>query len=145
MHLVNDVPRGMMRAMSSIRTHNLGYPRIGEHRELKKATELFWEGKLSREELEATGRKLRRRNWIKQQSSGIDLIPINDFSFYDQVLDTTCLLGNVPPRFANPDSAVDAVRQALKTSRGDTIQVSRRLSKQTVKLLALRPGELRAS
>ena len=46
---------------------------------------------------------------------------------------------------ANPDSAVDAVRQALKTSRGDTIQVSRRLSKRTVKLLALRPGELRAS
>ncbi|MES2439679.1 MAG: 5-methyltetrahydropteroyltriglutamate--homocysteine S-methyltransferase [Verrucomicrobiota bacterium] len=91
--------------MPSIRTHNLGYPRIGEHRELKKATELYWEGKLSREELEETGRKLRRQNWLKQQAAGIDLIPCNDFSFYDQVLDTTCLLGNVPPRFGQHDIA----------------------------------------
>ena len=89
--------------MPSIRTHNLGYPRIGEHRELKKATELHWEGKLSREALEETGRKLRRQNWLKQQAAGIDLIPCNDFSFYDQVLDTTCLVGNVPPRFGQHD------------------------------------------
>ncbi len=89
--------------MPSIRTHNLGYPRIGEHRELKKATELYWEGKLSREELEETARKLRHQNWLKQQAAGIDLIPCNDFSFYDQVLDTTCLLGNIPPRFGHHD------------------------------------------
>ena len=99
MHLVNDDCGLTLTAMPSIRTHNLGYPRIGEHRELKKATELYWQGKLSREVLEETGRKLRRHNWLKQQAAGIDLIPCNDFSFYDQVLDTTCLLGNVPPRF----------------------------------------------
>ncbi|MFT4175858.1 MAG: 5-methyltetrahydropteroyltriglutamate--homocysteine S-methyltransferase [Luteolibacter sp.] len=85
--------------MSHITTHNLGYPRIGERRELKKATELYWKGALSREELEATGRILRERNWRKQAAAGIDLIPCNDFSFYDQVLDTTCLVGNVPARF----------------------------------------------
>ena len=94
--------------MPSIRTHNLGYPRIGEHRELKNATELYWKGNLSREELEETGRKLRRQNWLKQQAAGIDLIPCNDFSFYDQVLDTTCLLGNVPPRFGqHPTTSLD--------------------------------------
>ena len=70
-----------MGVMPSIRTHNLGYPRIGEHRELKKATEAYWQGKISREDLEDTGRKLRRQNWLKQQAAGIDLIPCNDFSF----------------------------------------------------------------
>jgi 5-methyltetrahydropteroyltriglutamate--homocysteine methyltransferase len=83
----------------NIHTHNLGYPRIGERRELKKATEAFWHGKLSQEELEATGRRLRRENWEKQRKAGIDLIPCNDFSFYDQMLDLSCLIGNVPPRF----------------------------------------------
>jgi 5-methyltetrahydropteroyltriglutamate--homocysteine methyltransferase len=94
-----------MGVMPSIRTHNLGYPRIGEHRELKKATEAYWQGKISRGDLEDTGRGLRRQNWLKQQAAGIDLIPCNDFSFYDQVLDTTCLVGNVPPRFGKHDNA----------------------------------------
>ena len=105
MHLVNNGHALTIQLMSRIRTHNLGYPRIGEHRELKKSTELYWQGKLSREELEETGRQLRRQNWLKQQAAGIDLIPCNDFSFYDQVLDTTCLLGNVPPRFGKPSVA----------------------------------------
>jgi len=85
--------------MKVIRTHNLGYPRIGEHRELKKVTEAFWKGKLSLEELQQTGQTLRQANWRKQQQAGVDLIPVNDFTFYDQTLDMSCLLGNVPPRF----------------------------------------------
>lgn len=85
--------------MSTIKTHILGYPRIGEQRELKKATEAYWKGELSLEELLATGKALRETNWKKQQAAGIDLIPVNDFSFYDQTLDMSCLLGNVPPRF----------------------------------------------
>lgn len=84
---------------TSIRTHNLGYPRIGERRELKKATEAYWHGRISREQLERTGAELRRANWEKQRAAGIDLIPCNDFSFYDQMLDFSCLIGNVPPRF----------------------------------------------
>ena len=85
--------------MSSNKTHNLGYPRIGEQRELKKATEAYWKGKLSLEELLITGQTLREANWMKQRNAGIDLIPVNDFSYYDQMLDMSCLLGNVPPRF----------------------------------------------
>ncbi len=82
-----------------IHTHNLGYPRIGERRELKQATEAFWKGCISAAELEATGRTLRAQNWRKQQAAGIGLIPCNDFSFYDTMLDLSCLIGNVPPRF----------------------------------------------
>ncbi|HVU45430.1 MAG TPA: hypothetical protein VHD85_04845, partial [Terracidiphilus sp.] len=88
-------------------THTLGYPRIGEKRELKKATEAYWAGKLTRTELEETGRILRRQNWLTQQKAGIELIPSNDFSFYDQMLDLTCLVGNVPPRFKWQGSEVD--------------------------------------
>jgi len=88
-------------------THNLGYPRIGEKRELKKATEAYWAGKLSRAELEQVGADLRRKNWETQRAAGIDLIPSNDFTFYDQVLDTSCLVGNVPPRFGWQGGQVD--------------------------------------
>jgi 5-methyltetrahydropteroyltriglutamate--homocysteine methyltransferase len=88
-------------------THNLGYPRIGEKRELKRATEAYWRGRLSRDELLAVGRDLRVTNWKKQRATGIDVIPVNDFSFYDQVLDMSCLLGNVPPRFGWPGGQTD--------------------------------------
>jgi 5-methyltetrahydropteroyltriglutamate--homocysteine methyltransferase len=88
-------------------THTLGYPRIGEKRELKKATEAYWAGKLTLAELEDTGRTLRRQNWLTQEKAGIELIPSNDFSFYDQVLDLSCLVGNVPPRFGWKGGEVD--------------------------------------
>jgi len=85
--------------MSKIRTHILGYPRIGEQRELKKATELHWKGEIPAPALEAVGKELRKHNWKKQSAAGIDLVPCNDFSFYDQILDASCLFGNVPSRF----------------------------------------------
>ncbi|MES1929082.1 5-methyltetrahydropteroyltriglutamate--homocysteine S-methyltransferase [Salinisphaera dokdonensis CL-ES53] len=97
-------------------SQNLGFPRIGERRELKKATEAYWKGDLDRAGLEATGAELRRSNWAKQKSAGIDLIPSNDFSFYDQVLGLSCLIGNVPERFGwdgsnmNIDVAFDMAR-----------------------------------
>ena len=83
-----------------ITTHNLGYPRIGEKRELKKATEAYWRGEILLAELEEVGRSLRKSHWLAQKEAGIELIPSNDFSFYDQMLDMTCLLGNIPARFA---------------------------------------------
>jgi 5-methyltetrahydropteroyltriglutamate--homocysteine methyltransferase len=92
---------------STTRTHSLGYPRIGERRELKKATEAYWKGQISQEELEQTGRRLRAENWEKQRKAGIDLIPCNDFSFYDQTLDLSCLVGNIPPRFGWKGETVD--------------------------------------
>jgi len=79
--------------------NNLGYPRVGALRELKKASELYWAGQFSRDELFAVARKLRISNWKTQAEAGIDLIPCNDFSFYDQVLDTSLMLGVIPERY----------------------------------------------
>ncbi|MBC9794815.1 5-methyltetrahydropteroyltriglutamate--homocysteine S-methyltransferase [Sinomicrobium weinanense] len=79
--------------------NNLGYPRIGARRELKKACEQYWAGKTSREELLSVAEELRRQNWTVQQEAGIDLVPCNDFSFYDQVLDMTLSLGAIPKRY----------------------------------------------
>ncbi len=79
--------------------HNLGFPRIGADRELKKATEAFWQNKIDHSALEETARALRLRHWQLQADAGIDLIPVGDFSNYDQILDMSCLLGVVPPRF----------------------------------------------
>ncbi|MDQ1096416.1 MULTISPECIES: 5-methyltetrahydropteroyltriglutamate--homocysteine S-methyltransferase [Chryseobacterium] len=82
-----------------MQTHILGYPRIGSQRELKKACEQYWSGKISLDELLETGRTLTLHNWKLQQETGIDLIPCNDFSYYDQVLDMTLAVGAIPPRY----------------------------------------------
>ncbi|QXV64285.1 5-methyltetrahydropteroyltriglutamate--homocysteine S-methyltransferase [Mucilaginibacter sp. 21P] len=81
-------------------TQNLGYPRIGSHRQLKKACENYWAGKITLKELHQLGRSIREENWNTQLQAGIDLIPCNDFSYYDQVLDMSLLLGNIPERYA---------------------------------------------
>lgn len=80
--------------------HNLGYPRIGSQRELKKACENYWAGKIALDELQAAARAIRLQNWELQQQKGIDWIPCNDFSYYDQVLDTSLMVGAVPARYA---------------------------------------------
>lgn len=79
--------------------NNLGYPRIGSQRQLKKACEAYWSGKISSTELAKIGRQIRVENWGLQKDSGIDLIPSNDFSFYDQVLDHCMLFQAIPKRF----------------------------------------------
>ncbi|WP_298301646.1 5-methyltetrahydropteroyltriglutamate--homocysteine S-methyltransferase [Hydrotalea sp.] len=84
-----------------MQTHNLGYPRIGGQRELKKASELYWAGKLTVQQLLQTGKIIRQQNWELQKNAGIDLIPCNDFSFYDQVLDISLMVGAIPERFHN--------------------------------------------
>lgn len=77
-------------------THNLGFPRIGAKRELKFALESYWKGQSSREELQTLGKSLRQRHWRDQ--SGLDFVPVGDFSFYDQALDMSFTLGNLPER-----------------------------------------------
>ena len=84
-----------------MQTHNLGYPRIGSQRELKKASEMYWAGKLTVQQLLQTGKTIRQKNWQLQKNAGIDLIPCNDFSFYDQVLDISLMVGAIPERFHN--------------------------------------------
>ncbi|XOD67576.1 MAG: 5-methyltetrahydropteroyltriglutamate--homocysteine S-methyltransferase [Flavobacteriales bacterium Tduv] len=79
--------------------HNLGYPRIGAQRQLKKASEEYWAGKITREELFNAAEKLREEHWKIQKKAGLNLIPCNDFSFYDQVLDMSFLLGVIPERY----------------------------------------------
>lgn len=79
-------------------THNLGYSRIGRDRELKTALERYWRGECGREALEEAGRFLRQAHWLQQER--LDWQPVGDFSFYDQMLDMSFLLGNLPARFA---------------------------------------------
>lgn len=82
-----------------MQTHNLGYPRIGSRRELKKASEQYWVGKLPVQQLLQTGKDIRLQNWQLQKDAGIDIIPSNDFSFYDHVLDTSLMVGAIPERY----------------------------------------------
>jgi len=82
-----------------MQTHILGYPRIGSKRELKKACEQYWSGKITVKELLKIGSEIRQKNWQLQKEAGIDLIPSNDFSFYDQVLDMSLTVGAVPDRY----------------------------------------------
>lgn len=79
---------------------NLGFPRIGAQRELKRALESFWTNKSDEVALQKTARDLRLRHWKDQQDRGITGIPGNDFSFYDQVLDTAVMVGAIPDRYA---------------------------------------------
>ncbi|MDV3980138.1 5-methyltetrahydropteroyltriglutamate--homocysteine S-methyltransferase [Elizabethkingia anophelis] len=82
-----------------MQTHNLGYPRIGKKRELKKACEQYWSGKIIQKELLDVSRRIINENLKLQQEAGIDLIAVNDFSFYDHVLDMTLTLGAIPQRY----------------------------------------------
>jgi len=86
---------------------NLGFPRIGAKRELKRALEGYWAGKIDRDELDSVGKRLRREHWELQRDAGIDRIPSNDFSYYDQVLDTCAMVGAVPPRYGFHGTTVD--------------------------------------
>ncbi|SEN62665.1 methionine synthase (B12-independent) [Pseudomonas sp. ok272] len=83
--------------------HSLGFPRIGRDRELKKAQEAFWKGELNEEGLRAVGRDLRKRHWQVQRDAGIDLLPVGDFAWYDQVLTHSLMFGVIPERFRPHD------------------------------------------
>ncbi|CAN1271751.1 5-methyltetrahydropteroyltriglutamate--homocysteine methyltransferase [Linum perenne] len=80
-------------------SHIVGYPRMGPKRELKFALESFWDGKSSAEDLKKVSADLRASIWKQMSDAGIKYIPSNTFSYYDQVLDTTAMLGAVPPRY----------------------------------------------
>ena len=82
-------------------TNNLGYPRVGARRELKKACEQYWTGQITRQQLFLVAKNLREQHWRLQKEAGIDLIPCNDFSFYDHVLDMSLLLGVIPDRYTH--------------------------------------------
>jgi len=85
--------------------HTLGFPRIGADRELKKALESYWKGDLDQDALQSVGRQLRATHWQLQKDAGIDLLPVGDFAWYDQVLTHSLAFGVIPERF---DSTRDA-------------------------------------
>ena len=87
--------------------HNLGFPPLGAARELKRATEGYWSGKTSRADLLATAAGLRARHWTLQRDAGLDLVPVNDFSLYDRMLDAGALVGAVPARYGWTGGDVD--------------------------------------
>lgn len=101
-----------------------GFPRIGGDRELKKAIEGYWKGKHGLDQVRATAKELRERHWRLQAEAGIDLIPSNDFSYYDQVLDTAILLNVIPQRydrlaFENPEDTLFAMARGYQGPKGD--------------------------
>src|SRR6201997_2835950 len=84
-----------------------GSPRIGPKRELKRATEGYWAGRTSRSELESVAAKLRHDMWASLASAGLDSVPVNTFSYYDQMLDTAVMLGALPARAAKVSDDLD--------------------------------------
>lgn len=98
-------------------THNLGFPRIGAKRELKFTLESYWKGQSSRNTLTTLGQELRQRHW--QNQSSLDLVPVGDFAFYDQVLDMIFTLGNLPERVR--DFHGDQLDNYFRVARGRSV------------------------
>ncbi|MET3619588.1 5-methyltetrahydropteroyltriglutamate--homocysteine S-methyltransferase [Burkholderia ambifaria] len=103
-----------------VTTHNLGFPRIGAKRELKFGLERYWKGESSRDELKALGAELRERHWNDQRD--LDLAPIGDFAFYDQVLDMSFTLGNLPKRVQGFHG--DVLDNYFRVARGRSAQAA---------------------
>ena len=101
-----------------------GFPRIGQNRELKKIIEGYWKGVNDLAAVKATAAELRAKHWKLQQAAGIDLIPSNDFSYYDQMLDTAILLNVIPQRYArlsfdNQEDTLFAMARGYQGDKGD--------------------------
>ncbi len=107
---------------------NLGFPRIGADRELKKAVEAFWKGLSSENELLTTAAELRKKHWQLQKDAGIDIIPSNDFSLYDHMLDTSVMLGAVPVRYGFKGDNVDLATY-FAMARGNSSKVAMEMTK----------------
>ncbi|SEI68229.1 5-methyltetrahydropteroyltriglutamate--homocysteine S-methyltransferase [Pseudomonas sp. NFR16] len=97
--------------------HSLGFPRIGRDRELKKAQEAFWKGELDEAGLREVGRALRKTHWEVQKQAGIELLPVGDFAWYDQVLTHSLMVGVVPERF-RPEQGPATLQTLFAMARG---------------------------
>ncbi|UXP33346.1 5-methyltetrahydropteroyltriglutamate--homocysteine S-methyltransferase [Reichenbachiella agarivorans] len=101
-----------------MKTSVLGYPRIGSQRELKRASEKYWKQDMDATELLLTAKTIRRQNWALQQKAGVDFIPSNDFSLYDQVLDMSLILGCVPKRYQKVKQELSSLDLYFAMARG---------------------------
>ena len=98
--------------------HNLGFPRIGVQRELKKAVEAYWAGKSTQEALVAVGAELRARHWKVQADAGVQSVPVGDFAWYDHILEWSTLVGAVPARFQHPATSSVDLDTLFRMGRG---------------------------
>ncbi|WP_339487600.1 5-methyltetrahydropteroyltriglutamate--homocysteine S-methyltransferase [Pseudomonas sp. EL_65y_Pfl2_R95] len=98
-------------------SHSLGFPRIGRDRELKKALEAHWRGELDEAGLRDVGRELRATHWQLQKDAGIDLLPVGDFAWYDQVLTHSLTFGVIPQRF-RPQQGQPTLDTLFNMARG---------------------------
>ncbi|WP_154663053.1 5-methyltetrahydropteroyltriglutamate--homocysteine S-methyltransferase [Bacillus massiliigorillae] len=114
--------------MNSLKTSNLGYPRIGENREWKKALEQFWSGKIDENQFEQLTDNVLYSNLQKQIDSDIDYIPLNDFSLYDHMLDTATMFGVIPDRFASEEDG-NTLSQYFSIARGNSKAVASEMTK----------------
>ncbi len=96
----------------------LGSPRIGPKRELKRAIEGYWAGRLDQAQLESVAADLRRQTWAELTAAGLDSVPVNTFSYYDHMLDTAVLLGALPARYASVNNDLDRYRRSSWHRRG---------------------------
>ncbi len=109
-----------------LKTSSLGFPRMGSNRELKFALESFWKGKTTENELLNVAKNLRRDHWLLQKEAGISVIPSNDFSLYDQVLDTLVMIGATPERFGEQ---IDSLTQYFAMARNSNEQTAMEMTK----------------
>ncbi len=107
-------------------TYIIGFPRIGEQRELKKALEAYWSGKINQDELKSTASELRKRHLIYQKNAGIDMISVNDFSFYDNMLDMTVILNAIPEKYKDIENCMD---RYFAMARGDDTHKAMEMTK----------------
>ncbi len=98
--------------------HNLGFPRIGSDRELKRAQEAYWAGRGDQAALRETGRELRARHWAIQARAGLATVPVGDFAWYDHILEWTTTLGAVPARFGQPEGEPVGLDTLFRMARG---------------------------
>lgn len=114
--------------MKWVKSSNLGYPRIGEQREWKKALESYWAGDLTQESLMKQLKTIRLNNLKKQADKGIDWIPVGDFTLYDSMLDTAAMFGLVPRRFGYDGGPV-SVNTYFEMARGSQDRVACEMTK----------------
>jgi 5-methyltetrahydropteroyltriglutamate--homocysteine methyltransferase len=107
--------------VATLATATLGFPRIGAKRELKRALEAYWSGKLDDVTFERSVGEIRRARWLRQKHHGVAVVPSNDFSLYDHVLDTCCLVGAVPPRFRHGGGPVNRTTYFRLARGGDGV------------------------
>jgi 5-methyltetrahydropteroyltriglutamate--homocysteine methyltransferase len=109
-----------MTRTTTLKTSCLGFPRMGKNRELKFALESFWKGNLTEAGLLDVAKKLRRDHWLLQKAIGISIIPSNDFSLYDHILDALVLIGATPERFGNQSASLTQYFAMARNSNEQT-------------------------